>query len=138
ILFLVSVSGALGWLITMEQIPVKLADSLLDITTNPFIILILINIILLVAGMFLDATPVVLMLFPVLLPVITQLEVDPVQFGIIMGFNTMIGVTTPPVGAGLYAISSAMKVDVVSVVKRMLPMWAVLIIILLIIDRKSV
>lgn len=133
ILFLISVSGALGWLITAEQIPVKLADSLLGITTNPFIILLLINLILLIAGMFLDATPVVLMLVPVLLPVITQLDVDPIQFGIIMGFNTMIGITTPPVGAGLYAISSALRVDVVSIVKRMIPMWIILIIVLIII-----
>lgn len=133
ILFLISVSGALGWLITAEQIPVKLADSLLGITTNPLIILLLINIILLVAGMFLDATPVVLMLVPVLLPVATQMGVDPVHFGIIMGFNTMIGVTTPPVGAGLYAISSALRVDVLSIVKRMVPMWIVLILVLLLV-----
>jgi C4-dicarboxylate transporter, DctM subunit len=133
ILFLISISGVMGWVMTMEQIPVKLADALLGLTTNPFIILIIINFIILIAGLFLDATPIVLMLVPVLLPVILKIEMDPVQFGILIGFNTMIGLTTPPVGVGLYALSSALKVDVLDILKELWPMWITLILVLLVI-----
>jgi len=133
ILFLISTSGVMGWVMTMEQIPIKLAESLLGLTTNPIFILLLINLVILIAGMFLDATPVVLMLVPVLLPVINQIGVDPVQFGIIIGFNTMIGITTPPVGVGLYAMSSTLKVDVLDILREIWPMWLTLLIVLLLI-----
>lgn len=133
ILLLISISGILGWIITIEQVPVLLTDSLLSLTSNPIIILLLINVIILVAGMFLDATPIVLMLVPVFMPILLKIGVDPVHFGIIIGVNTMIGVTTPPVGAGLYAISGALKINVMDVIKEMLPMWGALFVILLII-----
>ncbi len=132
ILLLIAISGILGWIITIEQVPVLLTESILQFTDSPLLILLLINLIILVAGMFLDATPIILMLVPVFMPILAQIGVDPVHFGIIIGLNAMIGLTTPPVGAGLYAICSALKLNVMDVIKEMLPMWGTLFVVLMI------
>jgi C4-dicarboxylate transporter DctM subunit len=117
--------------LTSEQIISKIANGLLNFSDSRVAILLLINLILLVLGAILDATPAIILIVPILLPVIQQIGVDPVHFGIITTVNLAIGMSTPPVGVTLFVSSSLTKTPIAKVVKPMIPIWFVMIIILL-------
>ncbi|MFC4402988.1 TRAP transporter large permease [Gracilibacillus xinjiangensis] len=132
IMFLTGVSTAMGWVVSIEQLPLLLSNSLLQITDNKYIILLLINIVLLILGSLMESVPVKLILLPVLLPIITSVGIDPIHFGIVITFNLLIGMITPPMGIGLYVMSSVGKVPVESIIKETLPLYVPLVIMLLI------
>ena len=127
ILFLVSVTGIFSWVLAREQVPIHVMEFFLSITTNPIFILLVINLVLLVLGTFLDATPIVLLMVPVLMPLLRMIEYDLVAFGIVIAINTMIGLTTPPVGVSLYAVSAVGGVPVHRVIPKLLPYWFALV-----------
>lgn len=102
IMFLVGTSGVLAWVMSYTQIPALLSNIMLGISENPLIILICINILLLIVGMFMDLTPAILIFTPILLPICVSLGMSPLQFGIMMTFNLSIGTITPPVGNILF------------------------------------
>ncbi len=102
VLFLIAVSGMLSWVLSFSGIPSKFASGILAITNNKIAILLLINFILLIAGMFLDMSAAVLIFTPILLPIAKFVGLDVVHFGIIMTFNLCIGLITPPVGNALF------------------------------------
>lgn len=108
IMFLVAVSGILGYGIVYESLPQKLAGILLNISQNPYILLFIIVLLLIFLGMFMETTVIALLLTPILVPVVTKLGVDPVQFGVIMMTIVTMGIMTPPVGIALYTTSSIM------------------------------
>lgn len=133
VLFLIATSGMLGWVLSFSGIPKQVSEAILSVTENPIIILLLINVILLIAGMFLDMSAAVLIFTPILLPIAKIIGIDTVHFGIIMTFNLCIGLITPPVGAALFIASSIANTPLTDVIKKISPIIFWLIIMLLLV-----
>ncbi|MCM3091574.1 MULTISPECIES: TRAP transporter large permease [unclassified Cytobacillus] len=131
--FLIAMANIFGWVIAFEQVPQLIADAMLSISDNPFVFLILVNLFLLLVGMFLDGIAALVILVPVLMPLITGFQIDPIHFGIIICINLTIGLLTPPVGTGLFIVSSIAEVKFERLVKSVMPMLALGIAMLLII-----
>lgn len=109
------------------------AQSLLSFSTSPILILLFINLILLVVGMFIDGLSIVLLLTPILMPLITALGIDPVHLGVVMVLNTMVGMLTPPFGLGLFAVAEIGRVEVMSVVRESKLIYVIMLIALVLI-----
>ncbi|MCW5516182.1 TRAP transporter large permease [Muriicola sp. Z0-33] len=133
VMFLIATSMAMSWMFSFEGIPQLLTSALLENVSNPILIFLMINIILLIVGTFMDMTPAVLIFTPIFLPVAIALGMHPVQFGMIIVLNLCIGVCTPPVGTLLFVGSGVAKVPVTRVIKPLLPLLAVMTLVLLII-----
>lgn len=115
----------------MKNIPQTVSAALLSISDNPVVILILINVILLIVGIFMDMTPAVLIFTPIFLPIATgQLGMDPVHFGIMMVLNLCVGLCTPPVGSVLFIGCSVAGTKIDQVIRPLLPMFAAMVIVL--------
>ena len=121
IMALVGFANIFAYILTKEQIPQMVADAMLRLTTNKYIILLLINLLLVFVGMFIAA---ILILFPVLLGVVTQVGVDPIQFGVIVVLNLVIGLCTPPVGVCLFAATNIAEEKLTNVIKELAPFIA--------------
>ncbi len=130
VLFLIATSSALSWMLSYENIPQNLTDTLMTISENPLIILLIINLILLLVGAFMDMTPAVLIFTPIFLPIAVSLGIDPLQFGIMMILNLCIGLCTPPVGAILFVSCAVSKTKIEKMLKPMLPLYAGMIVVL--------
>ena len=102
IVFLIGVSNIMGWVMAFTQIPQAISAALLGLTNNPIIILLIMNVILLIAGTFMDVTPAILIFTPLFLPIVKTFGMDPIQFGLIVVYNLCIGNITPPVGNTLF------------------------------------
>jgi TRAP-type C4-dicarboxylate transport system permease large subunit len=133
VLLLVATCMGLSWIMAYENIPQTVSEGLLGISDNPIIILLIINMILLFVGVFMDMTPAVLIFTPIFLPIVMNMGVDPVHFGIIMVLNLSVGLCTPPVGSVLFIGCSVSGVKIEKVIKPLLPMFVVMIISLLLI-----
>ncbi len=133
VLFLVACSYAMSRLLTHEQVPQQVSAALLGLSENPLTILLIINLILLMVGVFMDMTPAVLIFTPIFLPVAISLGLDPVHFGIIMIANLCIGLLTPPVGTCLFVGAGVGKSDIVRVSKAMVPFFLIMVAVLLLI-----
>ena len=133
VLILISTSSIFGYLLTRLHVPARAADALINISDNPIIIALLINLILLFLGCIMDMAPIILIATPILLPVATSIGINPVQFGIMMVLNCGIGLLTPPVGAVLFIGSAVSKVPMERVVKAMMPFYLAMIATLLLI-----
>jgi tripartite ATP-independent transporter DctM subunit len=131
VMFLIATSMAMSWLFSFEGIPQMLTSSLLENVSNPILIFLLINLILLIVGTFMDMTPAVLIFTPIFLPVAIVLGMHPVQFGMIIVLNLCIGVCTPPVGTLLFVGSGVAKIPVTKVIRPLLPLLGVMILVLL-------
>jgi tripartite ATP-independent transporter DctM subunit len=130
ILFIVGAASIFAWVLTQARITEYLAGGLLAISDNPIVILLLINIILLVVGCFLETIAAITILVPVMLPITTQLGIDPVHFGIVMVLNLMIGLLTPPVGMVIYILSRVANMPLTQAIKAVLPFLAPLLAVL--------
>ncbi len=133
VLFLISVSSIMSWVLSYSKIPQIIAEGLLSVSDNPIIIMLLINLILLCVGTFMDMTPAILIFTPIFLPIAKQIGFDPVHFGIIMTFNLCIGLCTPPVGSALFVGCSLSNIKIEEVFSKLIPMFIVLIITLFLI-----
>jgi tripartite ATP-independent transporter DctM subunit len=112
VLFIISAAGIFGWLLIHQRVPETVIKGLMSLSGNPWIVLLIINIILIILGCFMEGISVLLLTIPVFVPVITKLGIDPVHFGLIMTLNSMIGLLTPPVGMVLYTMSSISRIPV--------------------------
>jgi C4-dicarboxylate transporter DctM subunit len=112
VLFIISAAGIFGWLLIHQRVPETVIKGLLSLSGNPWVVLLIINIILLILGCFMEGISILLLTIPVFVPVITKLGIDPVHFGLIMTLNSMIGLLTPPVGMVLYTMSSIGRIPV--------------------------
>lgn len=130
VLFLIATSSALSWALSYENIPQNLTDALLTISENPLMILLIINLILLLIGAFMDMTPAVLIFTPIFLPIAVSMGIDPLQFGIMMILNLCIGLCTPPVGAILFVSCAVSKTKIEKMVKPMIPLYVGMIAVL--------
>lgn len=133
VIFMIGVSSIMSWVMAFTNIPGLIAEILLSITNNPFFILLIINIILLIVGTFMDPTPAVLIFTPILLPIVMEFGMDPVHFGIILVFNLCIGTITPPVGPVLFVGSKVANLKIENVILPLLPFFAVAVIMLLVV-----
>jgi tripartite ATP-independent transporter DctM subunit len=133
VMLLVAVSQMMSGLLTSEQVPRVVSEALLGLSSNPLMILITINIILLVVGFFMDMTPAVLVFTPIFLPVAIGIGLDPVHFGIIMIANLCIGLCTPPVGTCLFLGCSVGHSNIARVSRAMLPFFGAMIVALVVI-----
>ena len=124
VMLLIALSIAMSWVMSYENIPQDVTESLLSFSDNPIIVMILINFILLVIGVFMDMTPAVLIFTPIFLPVATSLGIDPVHFGIIMVLNLCIGLCTPPVGSVLFIGVGVANTTIHKVIRPLLPLFA--------------
>ncbi len=133
VLLLVATCIGLSWIMAFENIPQTVSEGLLSISDNPLVILLLINFILLFVGVFMDMTPAVLIFTPIFLPIVVNLGMDPIHFGIMMVLNLSVGLCTPPVGSVLFIGCSVSKVSIDKVIKPLLPMFIAMIVVLLLV-----
>jgi len=133
LMVLVGFANLFAWIMTVEELPQLIADSLLNLTENKILILLLINLLLLFVGAFMETIAALLILFPVLLGVAVHVGVDPIQFAIIMVFNLVIGLTTPPVGVCLFVASSIGNISLEKIAKACLPFLLVSLFILILV-----
>ena len=131
VMAIISASSAFGFMMAILRIPDAVTTSILTISDNPIIVLILMNLILLLLGLFIDMAPMILITTPILLPIATSMGVHPVQFGIILLLNLGLGLITPPVGTVLFVGCSVGKIKMEAVIKPLLPYYAVMILVLL-------
>lgn len=132
VLFLIAASAAFSWVLAYLQVPGMITDWMLTISDNPILILLIINILLLLLGAPMDMAPLILIMTPILLPVVTSIGMDPVHFGIILMLNLGIGLLTPPVGTVLFVGAAIGNISISQATKAMMPFFYVLCFVLLI------
>jgi tripartite ATP-independent transporter DctM subunit len=123
VMLLIGCSQAMSWFLAYEQIPQSISASLIGLSDNPLVIFLIINLLLLAVGTFMDMTPAVLIFTPIFLPVTMALGMDPIQFGIVMIANLCIGLCTPPVGTCLFLGCSVGKTTIADLTRAMLPFY---------------
>lgn len=133
VVFLIGVSNILGWVMAFTQIPQAISEVLLGVTQNPVIILLIMNIILLIAGTFMDVTPAILIFTPLFLPIVKTFGMDPVQFGLILVYNLCIGNITPPVGNTLFVAIKVGRTSLSKVMPYMLMYYVAILVGLLLV-----
>lgn len=133
VLLMIGCSIAMSKAMAFADIPYVISDTLLALSENPLVLLLIINLALLVVGTFMDMTPALLIFTPIFLPVVTDLGMDPVHFGVMMTFNLCIGICTPPVGSALFVGCSVGGTSIGSVIRPLLPFYAVLFALLLLV-----
>jgi TRAP-type transport system large permease protein len=127
LVFIIAAAVPFGWIISVNNIPANLAAAILNLTTDPVRVLLLINLILLVVGCFMETTAIMLIAVPTFLPLIQQLGIDPVHFGLVMILNLLIGATTPPFGVLLFIVQDIARVSFAQIVRAFLPFYVPLL-----------
>jgi tripartite ATP-independent transporter DctM subunit len=133
VMILIAFAASFGYIMTLMQIPLKITTALTALSDNRYVILALINGLMLVLGTLMDMAPLILILTPILLPVVTSIGVDPVHFGMIMMVNLGIGLITPPVGAVLFVGAAVAKLPMEQVVKALMPFFLALLLVLMVV-----
>jgi len=133
VMLLIATSSAMSWILSYENIPQSLSTALLALSSDPIMILLTINLILLIVGIFMDMTPAVLIFTPIFLPVVESLGISPLHFGIMMVANLCIGLCTPPVGSVLFVGCSVAQTSIPKLIKPLLPMYAAMVLALILI-----
>lgn len=133
VLLLIGCSMGMSWAMANADIPYMISDAILGVSENPLVILLIINITLLIVGIFMDMTPAVLIFTPIFWPIAQEMGMDPVHFGIMMVFNLCIGILTPPVGSALFIGCSVGKVSIDKVIVQLIPFFVVLFLTLMLV-----
>lgn len=133
VMLLIGTSMGMSWVMSFEKIPQGVSEALLAISNNKIVVLIIINMILLFVGIFMDMTPAVLIFTPIFLPVVTTLGVDPTHFGIMMVLNLCIGLCTPPVGSVLFVGCGVANISISKVIKPLIPLFLAMVAALLLV-----
>ncbi len=128
VMLLIGASMSMSWVMSYENIPQDISNLLLSLSDNPVVILLIINLLLLFVGIFMDMTPAVLIFTPIFLPIITELGMDPIQFGIVLVLNLCVGLCTPPVGSVLFVGVGVANTTIEKVVKPLLPLFFAMIV----------
>lgn len=133
VLFIVAAAALFAWVLTIDRVPVVVSEFLLGVSENPVILLLIVNVMLLVAGMVLESIAAILIIAPIITPVLSQVGVDPIQLGIVFVLNLMIGLLTPPVGMSLYMVSIIANIPLPKVIRGAIPFLISLILSLLLV-----
>lgn len=131
--FLVATSNIFGWVLNFQQIPQLIANTFLAISDNVLVFLLLVNLLFLIVGMFIEGVAVIILLTPIIFPVAMEFGVDPVHFGVIMVLNVTLGLMTPPVGTVLFIASATTGVKLESLIRSLVPFLLISLVILLLI-----
>jgi len=127
IMYVIAVSTVAGWIYTYDGVAMALTDLIIAISSNPWVVLLLVNIVLLILGSILEPLPVMILTTPLFLPVVTALGVDPIQFGIVVSLNITIGIITPPMGIGLYVMMGITDIRFETLVVACVPFLFILV-----------
>ncbi|AKJ64139.1 TRAP transporter large permease [Kiritimatiella glycovorans] len=127
VMLLIGTSSAMSWILAYEDVPGRVSAALLGLTSNPLIILLIMNVLLLLVGTFMDMTPAILIFTPIFLPVAVEMGMDPVHFGVMMVANLCIGLCTPPVGTSLFVGCGVGHTTLAEVIRPLLPFFAAMI-----------
>ena len=133
VMFIIAAAGMFGWLLIYIRAPQQIVEGLTALTSSSVIILLILNIILLVLGCFMEGIAIMLLTVPIFMPVLAKFGIDPVHFGVVMTLNLMIGLLTPPVGMVLYAVSTIAQVPVVRLAWELVPFMLILGLVLVLI-----
>lgn len=133
ILYVVATAALFAWVLTLDQVPMKVSELLLGLSDNPLILLFLVNILLLLVGMVLESIAAILIIAPIVAPALATAGVDPLQLGIVFVLNLMIGLLTPPVGMSLYMITIITKMPIARVIAGVMPFFIPLLLSLLVV-----
>lgn len=133
VMFLVGVSSVMGFVMSYAKIPALVSEAMFKVSDNPVILLLLIAVVLLIIGCFMDPTPAVLIFTPIFLPIVMSFGIHPVHFGIMMVFNLCIGTITPPVGPVLFVGAKVANLAIEDVIRRLLPFFGALVVMLVIV-----
>jgi C4-dicarboxylate transporter, DctM subunit len=131
VMLVVGATGALSWLITVEQVPAQLAAAIQSISSNKYVFLLLLNIALILVGIFLEPLPSLILTAPLFIPIAKAFGIDPVHLGLIMVFNLVIGLYTPPVGGTLFVGAKIANVSVLATSRELIPMFVIAVLVLL-------
>lgn len=131
--FLIATSVAMSWVLAYRNIPVEAAEFLLALSDNPIVLLLIINLVLLIVGAFMDMTPAVLIFTPIFLPVAIELDMTPLHFGIMMVLNLSIGLCTPPVGSLLFLSCAVANTKISKMIRPLIPMYIAMVVALLLV-----
>lgn len=132
VLTLIATAKAFAYMMTRLRIPAAITNGLIGFSDNPYVIFLIINILLLILGCFMDMAPLIMIMTPILLPVVTELGMSPIHFGIVLIFNLAIGLCTPPVGSALFVGCAVGKTSLENTAKKMLPLFFVMVALLLV------
>jgi len=121
VMLIVAMSAPFGWVLIQQQVPNAILQALMGLSGEPWVILLIVNIVLLFLGMFLETIAVLIIAYPILAPVMAAIGVDPVHFGVIIVLNMMIGLVTPPVGLCLYVVSGIARVPIADIARELAP-----------------
>jgi len=130
IMIITATASALGWLLTRSRIPQLIAEGILTVTDNPYLILLFLNVLLLINGCLMEVIAALVILTPILVPMVKMVGIDPVHFGVVMTLNLMIGLLTPPLGMGLYTVQKVAGISFERITKAAFPFLLPLIIVL--------
>lgn len=135
VMTLLATAKAFAYMMTELRIPAMITEVLLSVTSNKYVLMLIINILLLLLGCFMDMAPLITIMTPILLPVVTNpaIGMDPVHFGVVMIFNLAVGLCTPPVGSALFVGCAIGKTSIERTSKNMLPLYAVMVTVLLLV-----
>jgi C4-dicarboxylate transporter DctM subunit len=133
VMLVIGATGALSWLITIEQIPANLAKAIASLSDNKYVFLMLLNLALILVGIFIEPLPALILTAPLFIPVAKAFMVDPVHLGLIMVFNLVIGLYTPPVGGTLFVSAKIANVGMGAISRELIPMFAIAIVVLMIV-----
>jgi tripartite ATP-independent transporter DctM subunit len=133
VMIVIGFAASFGYMMTLMQVPAKITQGLMSLSDNKIVLLILINIMLIVLGTFMDMAPLILICTPILLPLIKAIGVDPVHFGIIMMLNLGIGLVTPPVGTVLFVGCAIGKIPIERAARHLWPFWLTMLIVLMLV-----
>ena len=133
VMFLIAVSTAMSWILAYENIPTLAGNALLRVSDNPAVLLLLINLVLLLVGAFLDMTPAVLIFTPIFLPIAIELGMSPLHFGVMLVLNLCIGLCSPPVGNLLFISGAIGKTSIGAIIRPLLPMYLAMFAVLMIV-----
>jgi len=133
VMLLIGASSGMSWILSYENIPQNVSAALIALTDQKFIILLIVNLVLLVVGTFMDMTPAVLIFTPIFLPVVVRLGMSPLHFGIVLVLNLCIGLCTPPVGSVLFIGCGVGNTTIARMVKALIPFYVGMVLVLLIV-----
>ncbi len=124
LMFIITMAQLFAFVLTIEQIPHVIAEAVVSLTREPWLVLLAINLLLILAGDFLDPSPIILIMSPIFFPIAKEVGIDPIHLGIVMTMNMEIGLITPPVGLNLYVASGITKMPLYSVMAAAAP-WII-------------
>ncbi len=133
VMLVIGTASAFGWVLAITEVPLRLSQAILDVSSNPLVILLLINLILLLLGTFMDMAPLIVITTPIFLPIAAELGMDPVHFGIVLILNLGTGLVTPPVGSVLFVGCAAGGIRIEDAIRTLWPFYAVFVLALLLV-----